>query len=230
MPAQKHLRLKVKLIHLQIARSEKNKTCEITNSLFWRNKDEGISIQSNPKAKVGILMKMHLRKESGCSVGLKARPGYQSLPCIGRDAQRKFVTVCSSWKSMNPRSNCLWLLPSWHEEKSFTITAHQTAGASALEEAASWGCWCTSHLNEFWINVLSCSWCSGRKILTSNLLRGCYKCCPLLCSPWWTLYIFFFVEQGMHRAVDGVHLAHQHLGDASELNLGHFTDASTGVE
>lgn len=74
MPAQKHLSLKVELIHLQIARSEKNKTCEITNSLFWRKKDEHISIQSNPKAKVGILMKMHLRKESGCSIGLKGRP------------------------------------------------------------------------------------------------------------------------------------------------------------
>lgn len=83
MPAQKHLRLKVKLIHLQIARSEKNKTCEITNSLFWRNKGEHISIQSNPKAEVGISLKAHLRKESGYSGGLKARPVVAWQACKG---------------------------------------------------------------------------------------------------------------------------------------------------
>lgn len=73
MPAQKHLRLKVKLIHLQIAHSEKNKTCEIMNSLFWRNKDEHISIQSNPKAN-RYFNENAFEEKSGCSVGLQARP------------------------------------------------------------------------------------------------------------------------------------------------------------
>lgn len=54
MLPQKHLGLKVKLIHLQIARLEKNKTYETVNTLFQRNKNEHISIQNNPKVKLGI--------------------------------------------------------------------------------------------------------------------------------------------------------------------------------
>lgn len=146
--------------------------------------------------------------------------------CVGHErAWNHIQTVCDCSPS---GMKCLC------SEKSSTITAHQTAGASALGEAALRGCWSTSCLSEFWINVLSCSWCPGRKLLTSSLLRACYKCCPLPCSPWWALYVFFFVALGMHRAVDDILLAHQHHGtatsDASELQLGHLTDASTGVE